>query len=67
MTAGTWCLVEGYFEVKPVGAVPIKGITTPVQAYELLRAEAIRSRLQVSAARGLTPFVGRETELVALR
>ena len=67
LTAGTWCLVEGYFEVKPVGAVPIKGLTTPVQAYELLRAEAVRSRLQVSAARGLTPFVGRKTELAALR
>ena len=67
LTSGTWCLVEGYFEVKPVGAVPVKGLTTPVQAYELLRAEAVRSRLQVSAARGLTPFVGRATELAALR
>ena len=67
LTTGTWCLVEGYFEVKPVGAVQVKGLTTPVQAYELLRAEAARSRLQVSAARGLTPFVGRATEMAALR
>ena len=67
LTAWTWCLVEGYFEVKSVGAVPVKGLTTPVQAYALLRAEAVRSRLQVSAARGLTAFVGRETELAALR
>jgi predicted ATPase/class 3 adenylate cyclase len=67
VTAETWGLVEGYFEVKPVGAVPVKGLPTPVQAYELLRAEAVRSRLQVTAARGLTRFVGRETELAILR
>ena len=67
LTAGTWGLVEGYFEAKPLGTAPVKGLTTPVQAYELLRAEAVRSSLQVSAARGLTAFVGRETELAALR
>jgi class 3 adenylate cyclase/tetratricopeptide (TPR) repeat protein len=67
LTAGTWGLVEGYFEVQPVGAVSVKGLTTPVQAYELLRAKAVRSRLQVAATRGLTPFVGREAELAVLR
>jgi class 3 adenylate cyclase len=34
LTAGTWCLIEGYFEVKPVGAVPVRGLTTAVQTYE---------------------------------
>jgi class 3 adenylate cyclase len=67
LTSETWRLVEGYFDVKPLGALPVKGLTTPVQAYELLRAEAARSRLQIAAARGLTPFVGRETELATLR
>jgi class 3 adenylate cyclase/tetratricopeptide (TPR) repeat protein len=67
LTAETWRLVEGYFDVKPLGAVPVKGLTTPVQAYELLRAEAGRSRLQIAAARGLTPFVGHQTELATLR
>jgi predicted ATPase len=67
LTAQTWRLVEGFFEVKPLGAVPVKGLTTPMQVYELLRAEAVRSRLQIAAARGLTPFVGRETELTILR
>jgi class 3 adenylate cyclase len=33
LTAGTWGLIEGYFEVKPVGAVPVKGLTTAVQTY----------------------------------
>jgi class 3 adenylate cyclase/tetratricopeptide (TPR) repeat protein len=66
LTAETWRLVEGYFDVKPLGAVPVKGLTTPVQTYELIRAEAARSRLQIAAARGLTPFVGRGAELAAL-
>jgi class 3 adenylate cyclase len=66
LTAETWRLVEGYFDVKPLGAVPVKGLSTPVQTYELLRAEPVRSRLQIAAARGLTPFVGRGTELAAL-
>jgi predicted ATPase len=67
LTVQTWRLVEGYFDVKPLGAVPVRGLATPVQAYELLRAEATQSRLQIAAARGLSPFVGRETEMIALR
>jgi hypothetical protein len=35
--------------------------------YELIGASAIRRRLQVSAARGLTRFVGRQPELMALQ
>src|ERR1700745_2060417 len=59
LTHATLSLAEGYVQVTPLGPVPVKGLTTPVQAYELLRAEAARSRLQIAAARGLTPFVGR--------
>ena len=35
--------------------------------FELVEASAIRRRLQAAATRGLTRFVGRETELVALQ
>jgi class 3 adenylate cyclase len=45
LTAGTWCLIEGYFEVKPVGAVPVRGLTTAVQTYEREQA-----RTELSAA-----------------
>ena len=59
-------LVEGYVHVKPLGPVPIKGLHEPVEVWELVGASGIRRRLQATAARGLTRFVGRETELMAL-
>ena len=59
-------LVEGYVHVKPLGPVPIKGLHEPVEVWELVGASGIRRRLQATAARGLTRFVGRETELTAL-
>jgi predicted ATPase len=38
-----------------------------VEVFELVGASAIRRRLQASAARGLTRFVGRQQELTALQ
>jgi class 3 adenylate cyclase/tetratricopeptide (TPR) repeat protein len=67
LTADTLRLVEGYVEVKPLGLVPVKGLQEPVEVYELLRAGPVRSRLQAAVARGLTRFVGRDTELEHLR
>src|SRR5437763_16354308 len=45
----------------------VKGLADPVEVYELLGAGTARSRLQATAARGLTQFVGREAELEVLR
>jgi class 3 adenylate cyclase/tetratricopeptide (TPR) repeat protein len=67
VTGQTLRLAEGYVEVSPVGPVPVKGLSESVAVYELLGAGPVRSRLQASAARGLTPFVGREPELEQLR
>ena len=67
LTADTLRLVEGYVEVTPLGPVPVKGLQEPVEVYELLRAGPVRSRLQAAVARGLTRFVGRDTELEHLR
>ena len=64
---GTLQLAEGYVEVRPLGPVPIKGLTEPVEIYDLLRAGTVRSRLHAAAARGLTGFVGREVEVDQLR
>jgi hypothetical protein len=59
-------LAEGYIEVKPLGPVPVKGMPEPVEIFELVRTEQVHSRLEASAARGLTPFVGRESEVDSL-
>jgi predicted ATPase len=53
--------------VKPLGPVPVKGLETPVEVYEMVGTGPRRSRLHAAAVRGLTRFVGRETELEALR
>jgi class 3 adenylate cyclase/tetratricopeptide (TPR) repeat protein len=67
LTADTLRLAEGYIEVKPLGPVPVKGLDSPVEVYELAGAGPRRSRLYAAAARGLTRFVGRDTELESLR
>jgi tetratricopeptide (TPR) repeat protein len=46
--------------------VPVKGVDEPVEIFELVGASAIRRRLQAAVARGLTRFVGRQTELATL-
>jgi len=67
ITAQTFALAEGYVEVKSLGLVPVKGLSAPIETYELLGAAyAVRSRLQSAVARGLTRFVGRLSELEQL-
>ena len=66
LTAATLRLVEGLVQVNPLGPVPVKGVDEPVEVFELVGASAIRRRLQAAVARGLSRFVGRQTELAAL-
>src|SRR5262249_33713001 len=66
-TADVVQLVDGYVETKSIGAVPIKGLQIPVEVYELVGVGSVRSRLQAAAARGLSRFVGRSSEMEMLR
>ena len=66
LTPATLRLVEGYVEVTPLGPVPVKGLDTPVEVFELVGASALRGRLQARLAGGLTRFVGRGPELATL-
>jgi class 3 adenylate cyclase/predicted ATPase len=56
-------LVEGYFILKPLGATRVKGVSDPVNVYEVTGTGALRGHFDVAARRGLTPFVGRQREL----
>jgi class 3 adenylate cyclase/tetratricopeptide (TPR) repeat protein len=56
-------LVDGYFHTRSLGEVSLKGKAEPVRAWEVISERVARTRLQVEAERGLTPFVGREREL----
>ncbi len=67
ITESTLRLAEGYIQVAPLGLTPVKGLTEPVEVYEVKGAGPVRSRFQAAAARGLTRFVGREAEVEHLR
>jgi predicted ATPase/class 3 adenylate cyclase len=67
ITEYTKKLTDGYFEFKALGAAEIKGVEAPLNVYEVLGAGPLRTRLQVSARRGLTRFVGRQNEMEQLQ
>lgn len=67
MTAESLRLAEGYVEVRPLGPVNVKGLGGAIDVYELTGAGPVRTRLQASAARGFTRFVGRDAEIEQLR
>ncbi len=67
LSAETLRLAEDYVQVKPLGLVNVKGVSEPVDVYEAIGAGTVRTRLQRSAARGLTRFVGRDRELDQMR
>src|SRR6516162_7013906 len=60
-------LCEGYFTFKGLGPTKIKGVSAPVEVYEVTGPGALRSHFELSARRGLTRFVGRGRELDQLR
>jgi len=63
ISEATHRLVRGYFDTRPLGEMHLKGKAEPVAAWEVVAAHETRTRLEVEADRGLTPFVGREREL----
>jgi predicted ATPase/class 3 adenylate cyclase len=67
LTAATLRLVEGLVRINVLGSVPVKGVTEPVEVFELTGVTGLRRRLQATVAQGLTRFVGRQTELETLR
>src|SRR5215467_2636044 len=67
LTGETLRLAEGYVEVRSLGPIPVKGLSNPIEIFELTGAGHARTRLQAAALRGLTRFVGREAEVEHLR
>jgi class 3 adenylate cyclase len=59
--------VAGWFELRALGPLEVKGKSAPVHAFEVLAERSVRDRVAASAEAGLTPLVGREHELAALR
>jgi class 3 adenylate cyclase/tetratricopeptide (TPR) repeat protein len=67
LTPDTLALAEGFIHVAALGPMAVRGLPAPVEVYELTGVSAVRSRLQAAATRGLSRFVGRDTEMEQLR
>jgi predicted ATPase len=67
LTSQTLALAGSFVEVKSLGPVPVKGLSQPVEVYQLTGVGAARSRLQALAGRGLTKFAGRTAEIAQLQ
>ena len=59
-------LVQGYFECQDLGARALRGVTESMRVYHVLRESGATSRLDIAQSRGLTPLVGRESEVTLL-
>jgi len=66
VTEDTFKLTEGIFRFEALGERQVKGKEQPVKAYRVIAPSTSRTRFDVSAERGLTPFVGRDKELELL-
>ena len=67
LTPQTLALAEGFIQVAALGPMAVRGLPAPVEVYELTGVSAVRSRLQATATRGLSRFVGRDAEMEQLR
>ncbi|MFC1856916.1 AAA family ATPase [Thermodesulfobacteriota bacterium] len=59
----TFKLTEGLFRFEALGEKKAKGKEAPVKVFRVIAPSTSRTRFEVSAESGLTPFVGREREL----
>jgi TOMM system kinase/cyclase fusion protein len=60
-------LVQGYFECQDLGAQSLRGVTESMHIYQVLGESGARGRLDVAVTKGLTPLVGRESEVTLLQ
>jgi predicted AAA+ superfamily ATPase len=48
------------------GEHTLRGVSQPLNIYRVLGESGVHSRLDIASARGLTPLVGRESEVALL-
>ena len=66
ITEHTFRLTEGFFRFEALGEKSVKGKKEPIKTYRVIAPSTRRTRFEVSAERGLTPYIGRERELELL-
>ena len=60
-------LIEGFFKCDALGAAPLRGISQPVNIYQVLDEIPAQSRLDIASESGLTPLIGRDQEVERLK
>jgi class 3 adenylate cyclase/tetratricopeptide (TPR) repeat protein len=60
-------LARDFFTFSSLGPLQVKGKEEPQDAYQLISASEVRTRIEASAVSGLTRFVGRAKEIEILR
>jgi class 3 adenylate cyclase len=63
IAARTRRLAGDFFEYRDIGPVEVKGITEPVEAWQVLRPSVVTSRFEALRGSSLGPLVGREEEI----
>jgi hypothetical protein len=66
ISEATYRLVEGYFTCESFDEHILRGVSQPFSIYRVLGESGVHSRLEVAQTRGLTPLVGRESEVTLL-
>jgi len=66
LTEHTWKLAQVYFALDDLGEFTLKGVAEPMHVYELTGVGGARTRFDLSRARGLVRFVGRDAEVRTL-
>ena len=67
VTAATQRLCAGYFALRALGPARVKGVSEPIEVFEVTGLGPLRTRLEAASRRGFTRFVGRVQELAQLR
>jgi len=63
VTKDTFKLTEGFFRFEALKERKVKGKKEPIRIYRVIAPNTRRTRFDVIAERGLTPFIGRKREL----
>lgn len=67
VSRNTHILGKDFFEFDPLGKIEVKGKDQPQEAYKLIKAGEIETRIRASAVKGLTRFIGRKNSMSALK
>jgi class 3 adenylate cyclase/predicted ATPase len=67
MSAATYRLVRGFFLCKDLGKQALQDMTEPIAAYRVLGESWVQSRFDLAHVQGLTPLVGRVSEMTLLQ